>query len=288
MKALIDLRRRIRSVRNTQQITQAMKTVATAKLKKAQRPLMEARPYWHSFPSFLQDVAFWAGRYDHPLLMKRKEKRADCLVMTSDKGLCGAFNSNLLENALPFLEEKASRAEVRLILMGKKAATFFKHHPFPLRRLYSGKTDKLTPEDLRELSRFLMRLYTYSQTDAVYAIYNEFKSILAPRVTVAKILPIEWPEEDEIQERLAPDWEPEAEPIFNTLLPKYVEGQIFHTFFESLAAEHAARMMAMENATRNAEELIGDLTLLLNKIRQASITKELLEIMTAVEALATK
>lgn len=288
MQALIDLRHRIRSVRNTQQITQAMKTVATAKLKKTQRPLMEARPYWHSLPSFLREVAFWAGRYDHPLLMKREEKRADCLVMTSDKGLCGAFNSNLLENALSFLEKKAAKAEVRLILMGKKAAAFFKHHPFPLRRVYSGKTDKLTHEDLGELTRFLIQLYAYSQTDAVYAIYNEFKSILAPRVTVAKILPIEWPEGEKLHEGLAPDWEPEAGPIFDTLLPRYVEGQIFHAFFESSAAEHAARMMAMENATKNADELIGDLTLVLNKIRQASITKELLEIMTAVEALAKK
>ncbi|MFQ6107930.1 MAG: ATP synthase F1 subunit gamma [Candidatus Aminicenantales bacterium] len=288
MHALIDLRRRIRSVRNTQQMTQAMKTVATAKLKKAQRPLMEARPYWHSFPPFLFELAFWAGRYVHPLLMRREEKTADCLILTSDKGLCGAFNSNLLERALAFLEEKAVKADIRLILMGKKAVTFFKHRPFPLRRVYSGNIDRLTSEELRELAQFLTQLYAYGQTDAVYLIYNEFKSILAPRITIEKILPIEFPEESRIHEGLTPDWEPEIESIFVTLLPRYVENQILHSFFESTASEHASRMMAMENATKNAEELIGDLTLVLNKVRQASITKELLEIMTAVEALAGK
>jgi F-type H+-transporting ATPase subunit gamma len=288
MPALIDLRRRIKSVINTQQITQAMKTVATAKLKKAQRPLMEARPYWHSMPSFLSEVAFWQRSFDHPLLARREEKRIECLIITSDKGLCGAFNANLLQEAFSFLKEKARNTNVRLILMGKKAESFFRRHPFPLSRVYSGEMDKLTPQEMRELAQFIIQLYSYSKTDAVYAVYNEFKSILAPRIIISKILPIEWPEEERRNEGLTPDWEPEAGPILHTLLPEYVENQIFHSFFESQAAEHAARMMAMENATKNAEELIEDLRLILNKIRQASITKELLEIMTAVEALSKK
>lgn len=286
MLALIDLRRRIKSVRNTQQITRAMKTVATAKLKKAQRTVMEARPYWHSYPPFLSEVAFWAGRYDHPLLMKREEKRIEGVVVTSDKGLCGAFNSNLLENSLSFLEEKAKNSEVRLILMGKKAVSFFKRHPFSQDLIYSGNLEKLASEDLRELSQYLLQLYVFSKTDSVYLIYNEFKSILAPRITIVKILPVE-PSEDENLGQ-APDWEPEAYSIFDTLLPLYVENQILHSFFESSAAEHAARMMAMDSATQNAEDLISDLTLVLNKIRQASITKELTEIMTAVKALGKK
>jgi len=288
MLALIDLRRRIKSVINTQQITQAMKTVATAKLKKAQRPLMEARPYWHSMPPFLSEVAFWQRRFDHPLLARREEKTIECMIITSDKGLCGAFNANLLQEAFSFLKEKARSTNVRLILMGKKAEIFFRRHPFPLSRVYSGDVDKFTPEEMRELAQFIIQLYSYSKTDAVYTVYNEFKSILAPRITITKVLPIEWPEEEERNEGLMPDWEPEAEPILHTLLPKYVENQIFHSLFESQAAEHAARMMAMENATKNAEELIEDLRLILNKIRQASITKELLEIMTAVEALSKK
>jgi F-type H+-transporting ATPase subunit gamma len=286
MTALIDLRRRIKSVQNTQQITQAMKTVATAKLKKAQRPLMESRPYWHSLPSFLSDVAFWQRRYAHPLLEIREEKRVECVIMTSDKGLCGAFNSNLLARALSFLKEKALGEAIRLVLMGKKAEIFFKYHPYPVDRTYSKNVDKLTRQDLKELTQFLIQLYTYNETDAVYIVYNEFKSILAPRVTIAKILPIECPEKEE--KGLVPDWEPEAESLIYTLLPRYIENQVFHSFFESQASEHAARMMAMENATNNAEELIEDLILVLNKIRQASITKELLEIMTAVEALSRK
>lgn len=288
MPALIDLRKRIKSVKNTQQITQAMKTVATAKLKKVQRTVIEARPYWHSYPNFLSEAAFWAARYEHPLLMKREEKRIEGVIITSDKGLCGAFNSNLLEKALSFFEEKAKQSDIRLVLIGKKAVTFFKKHPFSLDRTYSGKVEKLTPEELKDLAQFLLQLYTFSKTDGVYVVYNEFKSILSPRITIAKILPIEIPENKETQERLTPDWEPEAGPIFNTLLPLYVENQISHSFFESSAAEHAARMMAMDNATQNAEDLISDLTLVLNKIRQASITKELLEIMTAVEALAKR
>jgi len=288
MPALIDLRRRIKSVRNTQQITQAMKTVSTAKLKKVQRPLMEARPYWHSYPDFLSEVTSWAERRVHPLMMKREEKSILVIVLTSDKGLCGAFNSNLLEKARAFFEEKAKRTDVRSILIGKKAEMFFKNLPYPADRLFSGNVEKLTREDLRELAGYLIQLYSFNRIDAVYLVYNEFKSILAPRITVAKLLPVEPTEPKKIQERLIPDWEPEMKPLFDILLPLYVETQIFHAFFESSAAEQAARMMAMDNATQNAEELIGDLTLVLNKVRQASITKELLEIMTAVEALAKR
>lgn len=284
MPALIDLRRRIKSVRNTQQITQAMKTVATAKFKKSQRIVLERRPCWHASPDFLSEIAFWTQRESHPLLMKREEKKIEGVVITSNKGLCGAFNSNLLIKALAFFEEKAGHSEVNLILMGKKAVNFFKKYPFAVDRAYAEEVQNLTPDDLKELAQFLMRLYVYSKTDAVYVGYNEFKSILAPQMTIAKLLPIN-PPQTEGEDFLYPDWEPKGNSILNTLLPVYVEKQIRHFFFESSAAEHAARMMAMDNATQNAEDLIDDLTLVLNKTRQASITKELLEIMTAVEAL---
>jgi F-type H+-transporting ATPase subunit gamma len=287
MPALIDLRRRIKSVRNTQQITQAMKTVSTAKFKKSQRSVLEARPHWHNSPDLLSEVVSWAEREAHPLIMDREEKKIEGLVISSDKGLCGAFNTNLLEKALSFFEKKAQRSQVSLVLMGNKALSFFKKHPFPVDRAYSEQVQDLTLGDLKELAQFLMRIYVFSKTDAVYVAYNEFKSILSPRVTVARLLPLS-PPEGEAHEVLPPDWEPEADSILNSLLPFYIENQIRHFYFESQAAEHAARMMAMDNATKNAEDLIGDLTLVLNKIRQASITKELLEIMTAVEALAEK
>ena len=287
MPELIDLRRRIKSVRNTQQITQAMKTVATAKFKKAQQFVLEGRPYWHESPHLLARVVFWAKKRGHPLLAQRDEKRVEGVVISSDKGLAGAFNSNLLARAHAFFEEKALHARVNLVLIGKKAVTFFKKLPFPVDRVHSEQIQKISPEDIKDLAQFLMRLYVFSQTDAVYVVYNEFKAILSPKISITRLLPISSPE-SQTGEEFPPDWEPGAVALLEALLPLYVESQIQHFFFESEAAEHAARMMAMDNATKNAEELIGDLTLVMNKIRQASITKELLEIMTAVEALAKK
>jgi F-type H+-transporting ATPase subunit gamma len=287
MSTLIDLRRRIKSVRNSQQITQAMKTVATAKFKKSQRLMFEARPFLHSLPDLLSKVAFWAGQSAHPLLARREEQKIEGVVIASDKGLCGALNSNLLAEALSFLTEKSKQSEVRLVLLGKKAVNFFKKHSFPIDRVYQDKVDKLGFKDFKEIAQFLVRLYVFNRTDAVYVAYNEFRSILSPRITIARVLPLHLPRtESEKQFFLPPDWEPEARSLLDTLLPIYMENQIFHCLVESQAAEHAARMMAMDNATQNAEELISDLVLILNKIRQASITKELLEIMTAVEALA--
>lgn len=287
MPALIDLRRRIKSVRNTQQITRAMKTVAMAKFKKAQRIILESRPYWHGSPDLMAKVVHWAEKKGHPLLVKREEKRVEGVVITSDKGLAGAFNSNLLAEALAFFEDKARDASVNLVLIGKKAVNFFKKSPFLVDRSYSEQAQELSQSGLKDLAQFLMRLYIYSQIDAVYVVCNEFKSILSPRITITRLLPLSPPESQEGEE-IPPDWEPGAGALLESLLPLYVENQIQRFFSESEAAEHAARMMAMDNATNNAEELIGDLTLVMNKIRQASITKELLEIMTAVEALAEK
>ena len=287
MPALIDLRRRIKSVRNTQQITQAMKSVAMAKFKKAQRIILESRPYWHGSPDLMAKVVHWDEKKEHPLLAKRDEKRVEGVVITSDKGLAGAFNSNLLAEALAFFEDKARDASVNLVLIGKKAVKFFKKSPFLVDRSYSEQAQELSQSGLKDLAQFLMRLYIYSQIDAVYVVCNEFKSILSPRITITRLLPLS-PLESQEGEEIPPDWEPGAVALLESLLPLYVENQIQHFFYESEAAEYAARMMAMDNATNNAEELIGDLTLVMNKIRQASITKELLEIMTAVEALAKK
>jgi F-type H+-transporting ATPase subunit gamma len=296
MPALIDLRRRIKSVQNTQQITQAMKTVSTAKFKKAQRSVIQARPYWHTFPSFLHRAILGREGNSLPLLEEREEQNAIVVVITSDKGLCGAFNSNLLARAEEFIEQKSQTCDLRLVLIGKKAAMFFKHLTYPIERTYGENTQIPTQEDLKQLARFLIREYSLLRTDAVYAFYNEFKSILAPHITLYKLLPVEvrkketkdGEKKEEWHAGLTPDWDPEAERFLAILLPLYFENEIAHFFFESIAAEHAARMMAMENATINAQDLIEDLTLGLNKVRQASITKELLEIMTAVEALAKK
>jgi len=285
MPALIDLRRRIKSVRNTQQITQAMKTVATAKFKKAQRKVLESRPYWHNSPQFLARVTAAAAQIRHPLLDRRDEKRIRMLIVTSDKGLAGAFNANLLERAHEFLREKRDRCEIRLTLLGKKAVLYFKRLDYTVDLSIVDRVQNMTEEEIRELARLMMREYVLNRSDAVYVAYNEFKSILAPRVTVNKLLPLEPPAENR-SNPLSPDWEPGAAALIRTLLPGYIEDQVCHCVWESLAAEHAARMMAMDNATKNADELIENLTLVLHKIRQASITKELLEIMSAVEALS--
>lgn len=287
MPAIIDLRRRIKSVKNTQQITQAMKSVATAKFRKAQRSVLEGRPYWHNFSGLMANVSTWLGAELHPLLQKREKKRIICLVITSDKGMCGAFNSNLLSRTSAFLEDKSAQTEVRLVLMGKKAVSFFEKQTFIKDRTYADQIHKLTQQDLKELAHYLMRLYVLNQTDAVYVAYNEFKSILAPELTITKLLPLEPPDVHE-EGSSEPDLEPRSPHLLETFLSHYVEDQVQHFFHECQAAEQAARMMAMDNATKNAEELIDELRLALNKMRQASITKELLEIITAVEALGKK
>jgi F-type H+-transporting ATPase subunit gamma len=273
-----------------------MKTVSTAKFQKAQRLVLNSRPYWHTFPGFMHKAVLEAKRARHPLLARRKERKTMLVVITSDKGLCGAFNSNLLERALEYCKQKSQSCELGLVLLGKKAVSAFRRLPYRIEKSYSDKTQNLTDEDLRELARFLMQEYVLSQTDGVYVMYNEFKSILAPRITLLKLLPVEvqgkaeekTEDVEQVPTSLNPDWEPEDKTFIEVILPGYVEDQIQHFFRESIAAEHASRMIAMDKATQNAEDLIGDLTLVLNKIRQASITKELLEIMTAVEALAKK
>jgi len=285
MPALLDLRRRIRSIRNTQQVTQAMKTVATARFKKFQRLVMEGRPFWHQEPPVLARLISWASAVESVYTERRPEKRILVAVVTADKGLCGAFNSNLLARAESFLAEKTRPGvKVELLLLGKKAVHFFKRHPFPLFLTVGEKVDRLPAQEIAKLAREIINLYLIYRIDSFYIIYNEFRSILAPQITILKLLPLAPAPAGERGE-LEPDWEPGAQWLVERLIPLYLERQLCHAVSESQAAEQAARMMAMENATRNAEDLISHLILVMNKIRQAAITKELLEIMTAVEAL---
>jgi F-type H+-transporting ATPase subunit gamma len=283
MPSPLDLRRRIRSVQNTQQITTAMKTVSTAKFKKAQRMVVESRPLWHEEPDLLARISAWAGRSAHPLFAARPEARVHIVVITSDKGLCGAFNSNLLARAAQLVAEKSRTADVRLVLVGKKAVNFFKKHPAMVERSIPDRTDKLARREIDALAGELMKKYVFLETDGVYVVYNEFKSVLAPRLTITRLLPVV--PDPAAEPAPSPDWEPGIPAMLTDLVPRYVEEQLAHALAESQAAEQAARMMAMDNASKNAEEIIGDLVLDMNKIRQAGITKELLEIMTAVEAL---
>ncbi len=286
MSTIIDLRRRIKSVRNSQQITQAMKTVSMAKFKRAQRQVFEARPYGRVFPELASRIVSRAGGDAHPLCQRRAERIIEVLVVTSDKGLAGAFNSGLLAAAGKFLDGIPAGTEPRLVLIGKKAINGFRRSGRRVDRTYAEKEVQSGRETIRALAEDLMRMYVLNRVDAVYIVYNEFKSILSPRITVSKLLPITVEQDAAEGAVWPPDWEPEVRFLLESVLPLYVESQIHRALYESQAAEQAARMMAMENAAKNAENLIQDLVLALNKIRQASITKELLEIMTAVDALA--
>jgi F-type H+-transporting ATPase subunit gamma len=289
MPTLIDLRRRIKSVKNTQQVTKAMKTVSTAKFKKAQRVIIERRPHWHGAPALIWDAARWTNGRGHPLLTPRQERRVHVIVLTSDKGLCGAFNSNLLNRVQEFLDEKSKRAGVRLIVIGRKAVHYFRKQAFPIDRAVGEKTDRLDEDVLGSIARQMIRMFLFQETDAVYLAFNEFKSVLAPRINIKRLIPVVPPEQTRHYAQpggiVVPAWEPGARDVLDSLLPLFIRDQIAHAYYESQTAEQAARMMAMDSASRNAGELIHKYFLVMNKIRQAGITKELLEIMTAVEAL---
>ncbi|MGB9894003.1 MAG: ATP synthase F1 subunit gamma [Candidatus Saccharicenans sp.] len=285
MPTLIDLRRRIQSVRNSQQVTQAMKTVATARFKKAHRLVVERRPFWHTFPDLALSLAKSFRMPVHPFLEVRPEKRILAIVITSDKGLCGAFNSNLMAMATDFLNQKKQVADLKLITVGKKATAYFKRLRYPIEKSYAERVEKRIQEISQELAQYLEYQFIFYQVDAVYVIYNEFRSVIAPRISLIRLMPLSRELKEAPTVQVEADWEPEATRIINYLFRFYLKYQLQHFLLESQAAEQASRMMAMENATKNAEELISDLVLLLNKIRQASITKELLEIQTAVEAM---
>lgn len=285
MSTIIDLRRRIQSVRNSQQVTQAMKTVATSRYRRAQRQVVARRPFWHTLPELVISLTQEMSLEEHPYLQVRPEKKVVAVIITSDKGLCGAFNSNLLTTAASFLNEKRKNSQLAIIPIGKKAVNFARNLPWPVAASYSDGVEKKITAISRSLNRYLDYEFTRQNVDAVYLLYNEFRSIAAPRITISRLLPVTADSSGQPGGQLEPLWEQRASTIINYLLKFYLQAQVEHSLLESQAAEQAARMMAMENASRNAEELISDLVLLLNKMRQAAITKELLEIQTTVEAL---
>jgi F-type H+-transporting ATPase subunit gamma len=284
MPSTIDLRRRIRSVKNTQQITKAMKMVAAAKLRRAQERMMSARPYSAALRQVLASVSTRVDVNKHPLLEPREqENKVLLLIVTADRGLAGAFNTNILRAAQNAIAEKGWQ-DVHLLPIGRKAVDFFKRRRWPIRRQATQVYQALSLETAREISTALSQDFVSGEFDAVYVIYNEFKSIIAQRVTLERLLPLqrEWAESTEpaIDYLYAPS--PEA--ILNELLPKHIEFQLYRILLESAASEQGARMTAMESATKNASEMISHLTLTYNRIRQASITKEIIEIVSGAAA----
>lgn len=285
MPSLIDLRRRIRSVKNTQQITKAMKMVAAAKLRRAQERVLAARPYAEIYNRMLADVAGAAqsGGADisHPLLDVREEKRILLVLVTSDRGLAGAFNSNLTKAAQQFVDSHKG-ADIRIEAIGRKGKDYFARREARFSGEHIGVVDKARFADAAAISRKIVGMYEAQDVDAVYLIFNEFKSVMTQKLNVVKLLPIAVESSEESKDYI---YEQPPAQLLGTLLPKYVETGIYRAMLESAASEHAARMTAMDAASTNAADVIEGLTLHLNRVRQASITKEIIEIVSGAAAL---
>lgn len=288
MPGLKEIRKRIGSVKSTKQITKAMKMVAAAKFRKAQTRILELRPYADKMNSVLTSLAKTVET-GHPLLEVRPRKKVEVLVLTGDKGLCGAFNTNIMKAAFNLIKEIQSEGiEVSVSAIGKKGTDLLKRRAFTPRQSWFGISGKVSYLDAKEITSNIIENYINETFDEVVLIYNEFKSALVQKVSVVRLLPLApvKAEEAESQELTAAFlYEPSQQAIFDNLLPKNLEIQVFRALLESQASEEAARMTAMENATKAADDMIASLTLQYNKARQASITKELMDIVGGVEAL---
>jgi F-type H+-transporting ATPase subunit gamma len=279
MPALIDIRRRIRTVKNTQQVTKAMKMVSAAKLRRAQQAIFAARPFARKMLEVLNRMASRADPHSHPLLEDRGEGKVLAVVITADKGLCGAFNANIIRTVTRFLAERPER-DVAFSFVGRKGRDFFRRRQVKVRSEHVGVYQALRFDHAREIAADLVQAFTSGEVDRVFLVHNEFKSVIQQPLVVDRLLPIERhmirPEESESE--LEYLYEPDPGAIFGEILPKHVEVQVWRALLESVAAEHAARMTAMDAATNNATELIDKLTLHMNKVRQAAITKEIIEV----------
>ena len=289
MPSLQSLRRKIAAVKNTQKITKAMKMVAAAKLKRSQDRILAARPYSHRLRDVIANLSRRVNRASHPLLQKRSGRNLEILIVTSDRGLCGAFNANIIRKAVEFIREsEAANAKITLSIVGRKGREYFRRRNWPIRQQWLGVFDRLTYEHGLEIGQDLIERYTEGAFDQLYVIYNEFKSAIQQRVIVERFFPIEALDQpDESTDRLGGGYlyEPDEDELLKALLPKHFQTQAYRILLESAAAEHGARMAAMDGASRNAAELIKKLTLYYNKTRQAAITKELMDIVGGAEAL---
>jgi len=279
-----DIKRRIRSVKNTMQLTRAMKMVAAAKMRRATEAIVAARPYSNKMLQVLRSLAARANPEAHPLLQERGDDRVELIVLTGDKGLCGSFNTQIVKTAIAFLEERGDRP-TDLHLVGKKGVDFFRRRSWTIHRQWTDLFRKVEFTDAQEIARDLMGRYIDHDLDAIYLVYNEFKSAISQKPVVERVLPIQKAEFDSGEEAEDYIYEPDAAALFDELLPLHVEVQIYRAMLESVSAEHAARMTAMDSATRNAGELIDKLTLYMNRVRQASITTEIIEVVSGAEAL---
>src|SRR5712672_2788604 len=290
MATLLDFRRRIRSVKNTQQITRAMKFVAAARLRRAQESAIAARPYANELSRLLRSIMARIDEPEHPLLAKRPEERILAIVLTGERGLAGAFNANILRRANEFLREHRDQ-KLSIVPVGKKGRDSLKRAGFQFAAEFVNVLAKVEFTTAREIAGLVSDLYIQDEVDAVYLIFSEFKTVVTANLKIDKLLPVE-PERaqraadeksdekksDQPESQIDYIYEQPVEKLLAALLPKYIEAQVLRAMLESSAAEYAARMAAMESATRNAGEVIQALTLHMNKVRQAAITKEIIEI----------
>lgn len=282
MANLLDIRRRIRSVKNTQQITRAMKTVSAAKLRRAQERVFAARPYAGQLKTVLANLSARVESLHHPLLEVRPEEKVLVVVVTADRGLCGAFNANVSRASQEFIRSKTEK-EVKLVAVGRKGRDFFRRRGATILEEYVNIFSNLDFQHARTIGERVVELYGSAETDAVYLAYNEFKSVIQQRLVVERLLPLE-PSEFEEGEGVDYIYEQPVQEVFNRLLPRYVDVQVHRALLESVAAEHGARMAAMDTASRNAGEMIETLTLNMNRIRQAAITREIIEVVSGASA----
>lgn len=283
MPNLRDVKQRIRSVKNTEQMTKAMKLVSASKLRKAQVAIQTARPYAHKMRDVMNHLVARCNKDLHPLLDNRTGNRVLLVVITADRGLCGAFNSNIVKMTQELIKENTDR-EISLFIAGKKGLDFFRNRPYKIQDKYLGWTKDFEYLKAVEIGDMLAQLFIENKTDRIYMVYNEFKSIMQQEVIREQLLPIVSEEagDDQLTDYI---FEPDEETILEDLLKRYMTTQIYRAFLESSASEHGARMTAMDSASRNAKEMISELTLFYNRTRQAHITKELIEIVNGAEAL---
>ena len=290
MPTLLDFRRRIRSVKNTQQITRAMKFVAAARLRRAQEAALAARPYAKELVRVLRSTISRIAEPQHPLLARRAEERVLALVLTGERGLAGAFNTNILRKANEFFRTNKGR-RLSVIPVGKKGRDALRKAGFNLIAEYVNVLARVEFATVREISNLVTDLYAKGEIDSVYIIFSEFKTVMSANLAVEKLLPVDAAQVQEGGEEAASSlvdyiYEQPEEQLLDRLLPRYVESQVQRAMLESSAAEHAARMTAMESATKNAGDVIEALTLHMNKVRQAAITKEIIEIVSGASGTA--
>ena len=287
MATLKTIRKRISSVKNTQQITKAMKMVSAAKLRRAQEAAVQARPYAEKMTELLKNVSARVSSEAHPMLTSREEKKVQLVLFTSDRGLCGGYNTNMIRAAEAFIRQHAGDRQIQLTLVGRKGADHFRRRGAETSDRYVDILYKAPDELASEIAEKLISRFVSGEVDAVYIVYSRFRSALSQVPTLEKLLPVTLAETDELQAQQQTEYlyEPGVEQLLASLLPRITGVAVQRALLEATASEHGARMTAMESASGNAAKMIGSLTLQMNRARQASITRELLEIVGTAEAL---